>query len=177
MDNRKTWWQLFSPILFLAEYGSKLLAGVGAAIVLAAEGSFFMKLWSGFSSIGPVMQNMVHTPENIRFISQVVTDYNSMTAARFNEKYGGQAINHLLERLNEGVVYFQAIYQNMTTAPVGTVSATLLIFLLFYLLGRLARFIRQKGRGSVFDRIERRMGQRFFGEPSGSSQPENSDLG
>lgn len=151
-----------TSLLFILEYGFKFLAGVGAAIVLAADGSFFGKLGAGLGSLFPALRQLLKVPENFRYIGTVIEDYNTMTAASFNQQYGGQAINHVLQELNEGVDYFQAVYQNLTTQPVATIFATVIAFSVLYLLGRASRFVRQKGQGSYIDRVERRLGDRVF---------------
>lgn len=155
-----------APILFLFEYLFKFLAGVGAAIVIAAEGSFIGKIGAGFSSLWPALQRLFNAPDNLTYLGQVVEDYNTLTAAAFNQQYGGQAINNLLEQLNHAVAYFQAIYQNLVEQPVVTLLATLLTFTVLYLLGRTTRFVRQRGRGSYIDRVERKLGQKVFDQPA-----------
>ncbi|MDZ7693726.1 MAG: hypothetical protein U5K69_21840 [Balneolaceae bacterium] len=102
------------PLLFVIEYAFKFLAGVGAAIVLAAEGSFFAKISAGFGSVIPTLQQLSNAPARLTYLSTVIEDYNTLTASTFNQRYGGQAINNVLEQLNEGVAYLQAIYQNVS---------------------------------------------------------------
>jgi hypothetical protein len=153
------------PILFLLEYLFKLAAGVIGMIVLGAGGSFFSKIGTGFGSIGEVLRQVATRPDTLTYIGTVIQDYNTLTAATFNERYGGDAINRVMELLNEGVAYGQAVYQNLTGQPVTTVGATLLVFLLFYIIGRGCRFFRQKGQGSFLIKKERELGQRVFDQP------------
>lgn len=153
------------PILFLLEYLFKLAAGVIGMIVLGAGGSFFSKISTGFSSIGNVLHQIAEWPDSLTYISTVIQDYNTLTASAFNERYGGNAINRVMELLNEGVAYGQAVYQNLTRQPVATVVATLLVFLLFYLIGRACRFYRQRGQGSFLVKKERELGRRVFDQP------------
>lgn len=150
------------PILFLIEYVFKFLAGVGAAIVLAADGSLWAKLGTGYASVIPAIRQLTNFPEQWAYLSTVIEDYNTLTAAAFNQRYGGQAINALLVQLNEGVSYLQAIYQNIISSPISTILATLIIFLSLYLIGRISRFVRQKGQGSILDRAERKLGDQVF---------------
>ncbi|MDR8391635.1 hypothetical protein NC796_10815 [Aliifodinibius sp. S!AR15-10] len=162
MDLNKTGKAVSTPLLFLLEYGFKFLAGVAAAIALAAKGSFFEKLGAAVGSLLPAIQQLTNAPAQAAYLGQVIEDYNTMTAATFNQRYGGQAINNLLDQLNEGVAYFQAIYQNLVQQPFATIFAALLIFLVLYLLGRICRFTRQRGQGSYVNRVERRLGDRVF---------------
>ncbi|MDZ7658705.1 hypothetical protein [Fodinibius sp.] len=150
------------PILFLLEYLFKLAAGVIALIVLGAGGSFFSKVGTGFGSMGNVLRQIAEWPDRLTYISTVIQDYNTLTAATFNERYGGDALNRVMELLNEGVAYGEAVYQNLSRQPVATIIATLIVFLLFYISGRACRFYRQKGQGSFLTKKERELGKRVF---------------
>ena len=153
------------PILFLLEYLFKLAAGVISLIVLGAGGSFFKKIATGFGSMGSVLHQIAGWPDRLTYIGTVIQDYNTLTAATFNERYGGDAITRVMELLNEGVAYGQAVYENLTRQPVETIVATLLVFLLFYISGRACRFYRQKGQGSFLTKKERELGKRVFNQP------------
>lgn len=150
------------PFLFLLEYILKFSAGVIAVIVLGGQGSFFDKLGAGFGSLLGVLQKIIIWPENFTYVISVIEDYNTLTASAFNQRYGGQAINHVMESLNHAVTYLQAVYQNLTHQPFATVVATLISFLTFYSIARTARFIRQRGKGSYLVRKEREIGERIF---------------
>lgn len=156
------------PLLFLLEYLFKLAAGVIAMIVLGAGGSFISKIGTGFGSIGNVLYQVAEWPDRLTYLGTVIQDYNTLTAATFNQRYGGDAINRVMELLNEGVAYGQAVYQNITQQPVGTVAATVMVFLLFYVIGRTCRFYRQKGQGSFLTKKERELGKRVFDQPGSS---------
>ena len=153
---------LYETILFLLEYIFKFAAGVIAVIVLGAQGSFFGKLGAGFSSLFDVMYRIIAWPDKLTYIGTVINDYNTLTAASFNQRYGGQAINQVMVSLNEGVAYFQAVYENLIQQPFSTILAVLVAFLFFYTCGRVCRFIRQRGRGSYLTRKEREWGKRVF---------------
>jgi hypothetical protein len=150
------------PFLFLLEYLFKLSAGVIAMIVMGAEGSFFGKLSTGFGSITGILRRVAEWPERLSYLGTVIQDYNTLTAATFNERYGGQAVNRVMESLNEGVAYGQAVYQNFALQPFATIIATLIAFLIFYVIGRMCRFFRQKGQGSFLVKKERELGKQFF---------------
>jgi len=156
------------PILFLLEYLFKFAAGVISMIVLGAGGSFFSKISTGFGSIGKVLQQIAEWPDRLTYFSTLIQDYNTLTASTFNQRYGGDAINRVMELLNEAVAYGQAVYQNITQQPVATIVATLLVFLLLYIIGRACRFYRQKGQGSFLVKKERQLGKRVFDQPETS---------
>jgi len=156
------------PILFLLEYLFKFTAGVISMIVLGAGGSFFSKISTGFGSIGKVLQQIAEWPDRLTYFSTLIQDYNTLTASTFNQRYGGDAINRVMELLNEAVAYGQAVYQNITQQPVATIVATLLVFLLLYIIGRACRFYRQKGQGSFLVKKERQLGKRVFDQPETS---------
>ncbi len=162
MNLSKTASLLYTPLLFVLEYMFKFFAGVGAAIVLAAEGSFIMKTGAGFNSLIPALRQISDIPGQLGYIAKVVNDYQTLTAASFNERYGGEAVSLTMDRLNEGVNYIQDVYQNLTQQPVTTITASIIVFLIFYLIGRISRFTRQRGKGSVIDRVERKLGQQVF---------------
>ena len=149
-------------ILWPVEYLLKFTSTVAAAIVLGTAGPFSTKVASGFGSLIPTIRQLFDVPERLTQIATVIYDYNTLTAANFNERYGGQAVNRVLQSLNEGVLYFQEVYRNLTIQPLSTVIATILVFLVLYMSGRVVRFTRQKGQGSIFNRMERRLGDRIF---------------
>jgi predicted PurR-regulated permease PerM len=150
------------PVLFLLEYLFKLSAGVIAMIVMGAGGSFFGKLGTGFGSIGNVLNQVANSPDQLAKLGTIIQDYNTLTAAEFNQRYGGEAINRVMESLNEAVAYGQAVYQNLTQQLMATIVATLFVFLLFYISGRVCRFYRQRGQGSFLIKKERELGKRVF---------------
>lgn len=153
------------PFLFLLEYIFKFAAGVVTVIVLGGQGSFWEKLGEGFGSILDVLYKIAAWPEKLSYIGTVIQDYNSLTASAFNQRYGGQAINRVMESLNEAVTYLQVVYQNLTHQPFATVIASLIAFFLFYFCARIFRFIRQRGKGSYLIRKEREIGDRVFRNP------------
>lgn len=153
-------------LLWLVEMAFKITAPVAAAISLGTRGGFFDKVGTGFASLPETIRELFLTLGSSDYVSQVINDYNTLTAASFNEKYGGGAIQYVMQYLNEGVVYLQRVYQNLTTETISTVIATLLVFVMLYLISRSVRFVRQRGQGSVVDRMERRAGDKIFGAKS-----------
>ncbi|MDX1586519.1 MAG: hypothetical protein R3222_07240 [Balneolaceae bacterium] len=147
--------------------GFKILAPIAAAISLGDTGNFLSKVSSGLGSLPEKIRELIRRLDNTEYITQIINDYNSLTAAAFNEKYGGDAINNVMQYLNEGVAYLQNVYRNVTEEPVSTALAALLVFMLLYLSGRLMRFVRQRGQGSVVDKMERKAGNKIFSSTAG----------
>jgi len=150
------------PVLFLLEYTFKFITGVVSLIVLGSQGSFYVKLGTGFGSLLNVLSGIMEWPGKLIYLGNVIRDYNTLTASNFNQRYGGEAMNRVMESLNESVAYFQSVYQNLINQPVATVLATLLAFIVFYFFARSFRFVRQGGEGSYLVRKERNLGKRIF---------------
>jgi hypothetical protein len=153
---------LAAPFLFLLEYILKFSAGVISLIVLGDPGSFLGKLGTGYGSLLTVYEKIAEWPGNLFYLGSIIHDYNTLTAATFNQRYGGDALNSVMDVLNNAVVYFQAVYQNISHDPFSTVTATIIAFLSFYLTARACRFIRQRGQGSYIVQKERQLGDRIF---------------
>ncbi|SMO51959.1 hypothetical protein [Fodinibius sediminis] len=155
--------------LFVIEYCFKLAAPLAALIATAARGGFFAKMMEGFQSLPEAVRESIWWIKNIPEVGKIVNDYNTLTAANFNQKYGSGAVNYVMDYINEGVSYFQQVYMNLSEHPLVTVIAALIVFLIFYLLARLVRFVRQEGQGSFITKFERRAGDRVFKRGSTSS--------
>ncbi len=153
---------LEQAIEFILEFILKITASLAALIALAAPGGFLSKLAEGFQSLRGAVQEVWWWITHIDEFGQVMEDYNTLTAAAFNQKYGAGAVNSVMDYLNEGVDYIQRIWQNLNAEPIGTLLAAILIFLIFYLAARLIRFVRQRGQGSFIDKFERKQGRKVF---------------
>ncbi|NBC03055.1 MAG: hypothetical protein GVY20_05040 [Bacteroidetes bacterium] len=151
-----------APFLFLLEYLLKFSAGVISLIVMGDPGSFLGKLGSGYGSLLNVYEKIAEWPGDLVYIGSIINDYNTLTASAFNQRYGGDALNSVMDALNNGVVYFQAVYRNLSYDPFSTIAATTIAFLSFYISARACRFIRQKGQGSYIVQKERQLGDRIF---------------
>jgi len=149
-------------ILIPIEYCFKLAAPLAAIISMAAQGGFVYKIVEGFQSLPEAIREIIWWFSNISEIGTIIDEYNTMTAANFNQKYGAGTINSVMEYLNEGVAYLQLVYLNLAEQPLATILAAFVVFMIFYLAARLVRFIRQKGQGSVIDKMERRAGDKVF---------------
>lgn len=153
---------LKQTILLTLEYCLKLAAPLAAIISMAALGSFISKIIAGFRSLPEAVREIIWWIGNIPEIGRIVNDYNTLTAASFNQKYGAGAINYVMDYLNEGVAYLQRVYVNLAEQPISTMLAAIITFLIFYVAARFIRFVRQKGQGSFVTRYERRKGEELF---------------
>lgn len=149
-------------LLFIIEYCFKIAAPLAAVIAMAAEGGFMTKVIEGFRSLPEAVREIIWWIKNIPEVGRIVDDYNTLTAATFNQKYGAGAVNYVMDYLNEGVSYLQQVYLNLSDQPISTVLAAVIVFLILYLLARGVRFVRQEGQGSFVTKFERRTGNRIF---------------
>lgn len=151
-----------NPILWLLEIIFKITSTLAAALTLGVKGSFFKKVAGGFASLPEAGSELYQTVGSSGYIAGLINDYNTMTAAAFNQKYGSGAVNYVMNYLNDGVGYLLSVYENLSSEPVSSLLAALLVFITLYITARLFRFIRQRGQGSYLDRMERRAGERLF---------------
>lgn len=148
--------------LFLIEYCTKLSALVVTAVVLATNGTFGDKLLTGYSSISSALRNVFEAPGDIFETANMIYGYNTLSTTAFTEQYGTEAVSGILSYLNGGIVYFLEIYQNIIYQPFATICASMVAFSSLYLVSLILRFARQKGQGSFFNKLERKLGQRVF---------------
>ena len=148
--------------LWLLEKSFKLVAIVAAGVVLSANGTFAEKLKTGFSSLSGALRKLFEFPAEMDRMGTIIHDYNHLTAAQFNTQYGSEALDSLLWNLNAGIDYLILVYQNLTNQPISTLVACALAFGTFWILSRVLRFYRQKGRGTWLVRLERRLGEKIF---------------
>ena len=144
------------------EYIFKISATIAVGIVAMTSGTLGEKIGYGFGSLTQVFRKIFETPDKVAELSVMVEDYNRMTAAGFNQKYGADAVNSLMAYLNGIIDYFQAVYYNLANEPVTTFLAAIAVFSVFYILGRILQFARQRGQGSWLVRMERRLGEKVF---------------
>ncbi|MCW9708034.1 hypothetical protein [Fodinibius salsisoli] len=162
-------------ILFIIEWCSKVAAPLAAFISMGVQGGLLYKILAGFQSLPEAIQEIIWWVKSIPQVGSIVDDYNTLTAADFNQKYGAGAVNYVMDYLNDGLAYLQQVYQNLVKQPISTLLAATIVFLIFYLLARIVRFIRQEGQGSFITKFERRTGERIFkAKNTGTGDPENS---
>lgn len=150
-----------SFFLFL-EYCIKLSAFVVTAVVLAADGTFGVKLGTGFSSISQSLRSLFEAPGEIAGAATVIHDYNMLGAAAFNEQYGADAINGALAYLDGGIIYWNTVMSNFGSQPFATFFAAIISFWSLYMISLILRFARQKGQGSYFNKLERKLSDRIY---------------
>lgn len=157
--------------LVFLEYCIKLSAFVVTAVVLATNGSFGTKLGTGFSSISPSLRTLFESPGEISEAAAVIHEYNTLGPAVFNEQYGVEAINSVMAYLDGGIVYLQTVMSNFGSQPFATFFAAILSFWSLYLISLVLRFARQKGQGSYFNKLERKLSDRIFETSRRLTQP------
>lgn len=148
--------------LFFLEYCIKLSAFVVTAVVLAADGTFGTKLGKGFSSISPSLRSLFEAPGEITEAAATIHDYNTMSEAAFNVQYGADAMNGVLAYLDGGIVYVNTVMSNFGSQPFATFFAALISFWSLYMISLVLRFARQKGQGSYFNKLERKLSDRIY---------------
>lgn len=152
--------------LTVIEWGFKLCAFVAGWLALGASGSFGQKLWVGFGSLSDCLRQLFAFPATFNEISWVAREYHQIGGAEFQEIYGLTPIDQFVNTLSGVFIFFHQVSINLSEAPFLTIIAGFLVFSTFYLLSRIIRFARQKGRGSWLCRFEQRLGDRVFGRGS-----------
>lgn len=135
---------------------------VVTAVVLIADGSFGMKLGTGFSSISASLRSLFEAPGDIIGAAHLINEYHNLSAAAFEARHGAEAINGVLAYLNGGITYLQEVGQNFASQPFATFFASVISFCCLYFISLVIRFARQKGQGSFLNQLERRLGERVF---------------
>ncbi|MDX1586518.1 MAG: hypothetical protein R3222_07235 [Balneolaceae bacterium] len=148
--------------LFFLEYCIKITAFIVTGVVLVTNGSFGAKLASGFSSISPTLRGLFEKAGDLSGIATMIHDYNGMSINAFKAKHGVDAVNSVFAYLDGGIVYVQTVMNNLSTQPFSTFFAAFLSFGSLFMLGLVLRFARQKGQGSYFNRLERRLSERIY---------------
>lgn len=151
-------------LLFL-EYCIKFTAIVITGSVLAADGSIGMKLSTGFGSISQVLRQVFEVPEQINKAVTVIYDYNHLTAAAFTDSYGPDALDSSLAFINEGILYVQAVNENLVNQPFSTFFASFISFAALYSISFVIRFARHEGKGSLLSRVELKLAEKVFQRP------------
>lgn len=148
--------------LFFLEYCIKISAFVVTGVVLATNGSFGAKLGTGFSSISPTLRGLFEKAGEIPGIATMIHDFNVMSTNAFQAKHGVNAVNSVFAYLDGGIVYVQTVMNNFANQPFSTFLAAFLSFGSLFMLGLVLRFARQKGQGSHFNRLERKLSERIY---------------
>lgn len=162
MDWEKVGKLAYYLLLYVIEWGFKICAVVAGWFALAASGNLGMRIGSGFSSLSFGLRRLIEIPAGFQKMSYMISDYNRMGQEIFQQTYGTGALDRFMAFLDEGVTALHRISENLSQHSFATVAATLIVFSTFYLLARIIRFARQKGRGSWAQRWERRIGNSVF---------------
>ncbi|GEM_PF-704846 len=159
-------------ILLFLEYCIKLSALLVTGVVLAAEGAFWVKLGTGFSSVSSSLRKLFALPSELGSAYNLISDYNMLSANLFTMQHGNDAIQSFMAYLNGGVTYLQTVTYNFGSQPFATFFAAVFAFSTLYLTGWVLRFYRQKGEGSYFNKMERKLGEYIFKPPEELLKPE-----
>ncbi|HKL18144.1 MAG TPA: hypothetical protein VJ905_04220 [Halalkalibaculum sp.] len=157
--------------LFFLEYCIKLSAFVVTGVVLATNGSFGTKLGMGFTSISPTLRGFFEKAGEVSGIAAMIHDFNVMSTNAFNAKHGVNAVNDVFAYLDGGIVYFQTVMGNLANQPFSTFFAAFLSFGSLYMISLVLRFARQKGQGSYFNRLERKLSERIYAGSNKLTKP------
>lgn len=144
-----------------AEYTAKAAAIPGAALAAGSKGTLVDKIGEGFTKLTDIIPATYAKSKELYHVAQ---DADTMTAREFATEYGANATQATLDTLNGVVDYAQQFYLNISSMPITTVAAAAVVGGLLYTGGRVARFIRQKGRGGIADRLERKLGEKIWKE-------------
>lgn len=148
--------------LFFLEYCIKISAFVVTGVVLVTNGGFGTKLGAGFSSISPTLRALFEKAGELSGVAAMIHDFNVMSLNAFKAKHGVDAVNSVFAYLDGGIVYFQTVMGNLSSQPFSTFFAALLSFGSLFMISLVLRFARQKGQGSYFNRLERRLSERIY---------------
>lgn len=148
--------------LSVIEWGFKLCALVAGMLALAANGSFGNKVGTAFGSLPEGLRQLFTFPSAFNKMSWTAREYHQMGEGRFREAYGMMPVDQLIGSLSGYFSFFHEISVSLSRAPLMSVTAALMAFLSFYVLGRIIRFARQRGQGSYLCRLEQQLGDQVF---------------
>ena len=157
--------------LFFLEYCIKLCAFVVTGVVLATNGSFGTKLGAGFTSISPTLRGFFETAGEVSGIATMIHDFNIMSANAFNAKHGVNAVDNVFAFLDGGIVYVQTVMSNFGSQPFSTFFAAFLSFGSLFIISLVLRFARQKGQGSYYNKLERKLSERIYASSKKRTKP------
>lgn len=152
-------------MIWLLEYTFKLFACLTGIAILGTEGSFSTKLSAGFSSLTSSLRTLTELPAKISETITVITDYNMVAESEFVRLHGEQAVGELLAGFNTIAEYALLFYRNLVYSPLETIGAVIIGFTSYYLLARILRFYRVKGKDSFLVRIEKKLAEKVFPTP------------
>jgi len=152
----------YQLVLVTIEWGLKICAVVAGWLALGAQGSFETKLGVGFGSLPQGLRQFFEIPALINKIGWTAHEYQLLGQSEFQEAYGWTPINQMMASLNSGTSVLNQISVNLSRVPFITLTASLIVFISFYLLARIIRFYRQKGQASIVCRWEQKLGDRVF---------------
>lgn len=148
--------------LSIIEWGFKICALIAATLALATNGSFGNKIAKGFGSLPEGIREIFAFSSSFWEMSWVAREYHQIGGAEFQQAYGMAPLNQLITSLSGYFTFFHTIFSNLSESPFISIVAALIVFFCFYILARIIRFARQRGKGSYLNRMEQQLGDRVF---------------
>lgn len=152
-------------MLWLLEFIFKLFAFLTGVVILGTAGSFSTKLSTGFSSLTSSLRTLTELPAKISETIIVIADYNTVAESEFTRLHGEQAVAELMAGFNTIAEYALQFYRNLAYSPFETIGAVIIGFISYYLLARILRFYRIKGKDSFLVRMEKKLAEKVFTKP------------
>ena len=143
--------------LGVAEHAGKAASIPGGVIAAGSEGNIAEKVSEGYQKIATSIPDAF---SKAKYFTEAAYDFTNSTASEFTNKYGGEVFN----ALQEGFGNFGEYVENFADQPIESVAAGAIAGASMYAMGRLAKFARQKGKGSWLDNLERKAGDKIWNE-------------
>jgi len=137
------------------EYSGKIASIPGAIMAAGSKGNVGEKVSKGYEKLVTALPDAA---DKAKYFTNAAYDFVNDTAAEFTEKYGGE----VFETMKEGLETLGTYVQNVADQPAESAAAGAIAGLSMYGIGRAARFVRQKGKGSWLDRAERKLGKKIW---------------
>lgn len=147
---------------FIPEYALKIASIPAGVLAAGSKGSGLEKAVSGATKVWTAPFELYRKANELSYVNKLNSDYNSLTAKDFVDKYGKDGLNYVMNGLKDFIDWGNQFLQNVREQPVETGLAVAGVTGALYLAGRCFRFIRQKGQGSVLDRTERKLGDKIW---------------
>lgn len=146
---------LRNTALIVPEYTAKISAIPAGILALGAQSQgVFGKIAEGYKEVITLPYDI---SSNVSQLSRIMNDSNLLSANEFMKKYGSVGFDAAIGQLTGALNYINQLKENATENPIETVVAGTLTAGSLWLASRALRFIRQKGQGSLVDKLERKL--------------------
>jgi len=150
---------LLRQTLILPEYITRLTALPAGLLAAGSKGNALEKAVAGTQKLVTVPGEICKSAQNFYGVS---TDFDTLTAKAFTMKYGTDVANTLIVNAQGAIDYVKQFGENISENPIETFTAAGIAAGTIYAISRTIKFVRQKGRGSILDRFERKMGTKVW---------------